>query len=200
MLQSSAPGPDGIDYTLQTGSSFYDGAFAFGKKLLPLGKEIFQLAETYATRSFVTGGIIVGGLKEGVPGAIKGGVTSLAAAGGAEFSGEVGGVIGSGIGFGMGLAFPPAEIGNFKSASDGNGGTLIYDPPLVANTGTSSIAVHNGNEVDQKWSANHALLVNYLAALPDTKGYGSNLALANDQSEHNSFVGVSPPVENRHHP
>jgi hypothetical protein len=79
-------------------------------------------------------------------------------------------------------------LANFKSASDGNGGTLIYDPPIVANGGGGS-----------EWSTNHALFVNYMAALSDAKQFGSTLSATDNYSDLGNAARISPPFAGHHH-
>ncbi|MGH8399108.1 MAG: hypothetical protein ACRETA_12825, partial [Gammaproteobacteria bacterium] len=99
-------------------------------------------------------------------------------------------------------------LANFSFASDGSGGTIVYDPPVpsfdtAASTQSASSYESGNNHMNQVFSSttdsrpgNLALLANYIASSFPTGGTGSDhpiIPAAAWESTHQS------PLTNPHH-
>ena len=79
-------------------------------------------------------------------------------------------------------------LANFKFASDGNGGTIVYDPPVLSPSQSSSDTAGRASLAESSFGGNIALFTSYIASTFATTSHGGTMEIAQAAQSEQSFL------------
>ena len=91
-------------------------------------------------------------------------------------------------------------LANFKFASDGSGGTIVYDPPVPTAQGGTVPAVIMNDPAASALNQQLALFSQHMASAFPSSGFGNDSASTVSPSEFGGqLTPLAPPVANQQH-